>query len=207
MPFHETDDGCRLAYEVGGLPDAPALVLSNSLGTSRAMWDAQMDRLADRFRVLRYDTRGHGESDAPDAAYNIDRLGRDALSLMDAAGITRADVCGVSLGGMTALWLGEHAPGRVNRLVLANTGARIGSNDMWNERIRGVTTEGLEALADSVMARWFTAGFRAAEPEIVERLRKGLCRTPVEGYAGCCAARSEERRVGKECRSRWSPYH
>ena len=188
MPFHETDDGCRLAYEVAGLPDAPALVLSNSLGTSRTMWDWQMDRLADRFRVLRYDTRGHGESDAPDATYTIDRLGRDALSLMDAVGITCADVCGVSLGGMTALWLGVHAPERVNRLVLANTGARIGSNDMWNERIRGVTTEGLEVLADSIMARWLTAAFRAAEPQVVERLRTALCRTPVAGYVGCCAA-------------------
>ncbi len=188
MPFHETDDGCRLAYAVAGRRDAPAMVLSNSLGTSRTMWDWQMDRLADRFRVLRYDTRGHGESDAPDGAYTIDRLGRDALALMDAAGIARAHVCGVSLGGMTALWLGVHAPERVNQLVLANTGARIGSNGMWNERIHGVATQGLESLADSVMARWFTAGFRAAEPQTVERLRAALCRTPVAGYVGCCTA-------------------
>lgn len=188
MAFHETDDGCRLAYAVEGRADWPALVLSNSLGTDWGLWDRQVEALGDRFRIVRYDTRGHGRSSAPDGPYAIDRLGRDVLSLMDAVGIASADVCGISLGGMTALWLGANAPERVRRLVLANTGARIGSDELWAERIRVATTDGLDTLADGAMSRWFTAGFRAAEPATVARLRDMICRTPVAGYVGACAA-------------------
>ena len=123
MPVHMTDDGVRLEYLLNGPEDAPALVLSNSLGTDRSLWDAQMDRRGLHYRVLRYDTRGHGASDAPAGDDSLERLGRDVVSLMDRAGLARAHIAGVSLGGITALWLGVHAPDRVDRLVLANTAA------------------------------------------------------------------------------------
>lgn len=188
MLFHTTDDGCRLAYTLTGPETAPALVLAGSLGTDYSLWDRQADAFAERHRVLRYDTRGHGASDAPGGDYTIDRLGRDVLSLMDGAGVDRAHVCGVSIGGLTALWLAVHAPGRVHRLVLANTAARIGSLEFWAERLRLARAEGLDALAEVTMQRWFTERFRRAEPEVVERMRATLLRVPVAGYVGCCAA-------------------
>ncbi|MGH9202082.1 MAG: 3-oxoadipate enol-lactonase, partial [Vicinamibacterales bacterium] len=166
----------------------PALVLSNSLGTDKSLWDRQIEPLVDRYRVLRYDTRGHGESDAPSGDYTIDRLGHDVLSLMNGVGVARADVCGISIGGMTALWLGANAPERVHRLVLANTAARIGSVELWTERMNVARTEGLEALADGAMGRWFTGAFRAAEPDTIARLRATMCRMRVAGYVCCCAA-------------------
>ena len=188
MPIHTTDDGCRLDYVVSGPDDAPALVLSNSLGSDRGMWDPQAGELARRFRVLRYDTRGHGASDAPVGDYTLSRLARDLLSLMDHSGISRAHVAGVSLGGLTAVWLGVHAADRVDRLVLANTAARIGSVPMWTERMRLVETGGLAAIADATMERWFTSAFRAARPEVVRRIRATLEAVPMHGYLGCCAA-------------------
>jgi 3-oxoadipate enol-lactonase len=205
MPHHTTDDGCRLAFSIDGRRDAPALVLSNSLGTDRTLWDRQIETFADRFRVLRYDTRGHGESDAPGGAYTIERLGKDVLSLMDALGLPTAHVCGISIGGITALWLGVHAPDRVSRLVLANTAARIGSVEIWEERIGVATSRGVDALADGATTRWFTPAFRAAEPETVARFRAIMSRVPVAGYAGCCAAlrdadlRSVASTVGAAC--------
>jgi 3-oxoadipate enol-lactonase len=188
MPVHTTDDGCRLDYALAGPDDAPALVLSNSLGSDRGMWDPQADALARRYRVLRYDTRGHGASEAPASDYTLARLARDILSLMDHAGLARAHVAGVSLGGLTALWLGVHAPDRVDRLVLANTAARIGSVPMWAERMRLVATGGTAAIADATMERWFTVGFRATRPETVARVRSTLQAVPALGYLGCCAA-------------------
>ena len=188
MPILTTDDGCRLDYVVSGPDAAPPLVLSNSLGSDRGMWDAQADVLARSFRVVRYDTRGHGASDAPIGDYTLARLAGDVLSLMDHARMPRAHVAGVSLGGLTALWLGVHAPDRVDRLILANTAARIGSVPMWAERMRLVEVGGLTAIADATMERWFTAGFRAARPEVVARIRATFEAVPVSGYLGCCAA-------------------
>src|SRR5262245_18582415 len=188
MAFYVTDDGCRLAFAIEGPAGAPAVVLSNSLGTNRTLWDRQMPALADRYRVLRYDTRGHGQSDAPAGDYTIERLGRDVLSLMDDARISAADVCGISLGGMTALWLGVHAPQRVRRLILANTAAQIGSLELWNERIHVARTRGMQTLADSSMERWFTRPFREAEPDTIERFRTTMSGMAVAGYTGCCGA-------------------
>jgi len=188
MPIHTTDDGCRLAYELLGPSGAAPLVLSNSLGTDRGLWDGQIDALAGTFRVLRYDTRGHGGSDAPDGDYTLTRLGSDVLSLMDGIGMDRAHVAGVSIGGLTALWLGVHAPHRVRRLVLANTAARIGSLASWADRRRQVESGGLAGLADTTMERWFTAAFRAADPGAVARIRETFLRTSATGYLGCCAA-------------------
>ena len=188
MPHHTTDDGCRLAYALCGPDTAPPLVLSNSLGTDRGLWAAQIEAFSRRHRVLVYDTRGHGASDAPAGPYSLDRLGRDVLSLMDHAGLVQADLAGVSIGGLTALWLGVHAPARVRRLVLANTAARIASVAFWTDRMRLVGSEGLTALADLTMERWFTAAFRAAQPDTVAQMRATLIAVPVAGYLGCCAA-------------------
>ena len=185
---HVTDDGCQLAFTLSGDQAAPPLVLSNSLGTDRGLWADQVDRVSRQFRVLAYDTRGHGASAAPAGDYTIERLGRDVLSLMDAAGMARAHVAGVSIGGLTALWLGVYAPDRVSRLVLANTAARIGTLESWADRMRMVGTGGMAALAELTMERWFTAAFRAARPETVDRIRATFLSTPVTGYLGCCAA-------------------
>lgn len=188
MDFHTTGDGCRLAYSIAGPAAAPAVLLANALGTDHRLFDALAAALADMARVIRYDARGHGLSDAPSGPYSIERLGRDALSLLDHTRTARADVCGVSIGGLTALWLGVFAPGRVRRLVLANTAARIGSEASWAERLRQVESAGVSSIADATMARWFTPGFRAAQPDTVARVHATLSRTPAAGYLGCCAA-------------------
>ena len=168
----------------GGVP----LVLSNSLGTDTGLWNAQADALAQSHSVWRYDTRGHGKSGAPAVDYSIDRLGKDLLAAIDATGAERADICGISIGGMTALWAAIHAPHRVRRVILANTAARIGNDGLWAERIRGARTDGMGVLADASMVRWLTEGFRARHPDVVARLRKTFEATSVDGYVGCCAA-------------------
>jgi 3-oxoadipate enol-lactonase len=179
-------EGCGLSYHVDGDPRAPALLFSNSLGTTHELREPQVEGLASVLYVIRYDTRGHGRSDAPDHPYSLDLLGRDALAILDAAGAPRAHVCGLSLGGLTAMWLGVHAPSRVHTLVLASTAARICNAAFWEERIEQVLTGGLRPLAAGSMARWFTDGFRAAHPELVDRFRRTLEACPVPGYAACC---------------------
>ena len=131
-----TVDGCRLACDVEGPDEAPACLLLHSLGTTSELWAPQRERFRRVFRLIRYDARGHGRSQPPVGPYTLDRLGRDALAVLDAADVDRAHVCGVSLGGLTALWLGVHAPDRVGRIVAANTAARLGTRDVWAERIR-----------------------------------------------------------------------
>jgi 3-oxoadipate enol-lactonase len=137
--------------------------------------------------VIRYDTRGHGRSTGT-SSWTIDLLGQDAVAVLDAAGVERADFVGISLGGLTGMWLGIHAPARVGKLVLANTGAKIGTPETWNQRISAVQTEGLRAIADSVLARWFTPGFTASHPDVVARIRHTLVHTPPHGYIACCEA-------------------
>lgn len=185
--FVTTDDGVRL-HVIAGTRDGVPMVLSNSLGTDIGLWGAQADALAQSHSVWRYDTRGHGQSDAPAAEYSLDRLGKDLLAVIDASGAERADICGISIGGMTALWAAVHAPHRVRRVILANTAARIGNDGLWAERIRVARTDGMGVLADASMVRWFTEGFRAQHPEVVARLRKTFAATSVDGYVGCCAA-------------------
>ena len=181
-------DGCRLSWTAQGPADAPALLLLDALGTTVDLWRSQVDRLAEAFRVIRFDTRGHGRSDAPAGPYALDRLGRDALAVLDAAGAPRAHVCGVSLGGQTALWLAAYAPERVHGLVAANTGARIGTTELWNQRIRDAGELGMQTLVEPAIARWFTPGFRRTDPETVDRFRSMLRDGSAAGYAGCCAA-------------------
>ena len=180
--------GCRLSFTVNGSDNAPTLLLLNSLGTTVDLWTAQLDRFSRLFRVIRYDTRGHGRSEAPGGAYSLDQLGRDALAILDAAGARRAHVCGVSLGGMVAMWLGVRAPARVDRLIAANTAARLGTGDFWEDRIRAARVSGMHGIAEAVVSRWFTEGFRRREQTTVDRFRAMLDACPLEGYAGCCAA-------------------
>ena len=180
--------GCRLNYRIDGNPRGEALLFSNSLGTTHELWQPQVEALGSVFRIIRYDTRGHGASDVPAGSYAIDALGLDAIAILDAAGIERAHVCSLSLGGLTAMWLGVHAPHRVRSLVLSSTAARIGSASMWDERIAQVRTAGVESLADAAMGRWFTAAYRAGHPEVVSVYHRMLGATPADGYAGCCAA-------------------
>jgi 3-oxoadipate enol-lactonase len=181
-------DGCRLAYETSGAADAPVLLLSHALGATADLWRPQLAPFSSAFRVIRYDTRGHGRSGAPGGEYTIERLGRDALAVLDAAGADRAHVCGLSLGGLTAMWLAVHAPQRIGRLVLASTAARIGTPDGWIERVRQVQAGGMEAIADAAMPRWFTEDFRRREPETVARYRAMVASCSPVGYSGGCAA-------------------
>lgn len=187
MPFIDTGTG-KLHYAVDGASDAPVLVLSNSLGTTLDMWLPQMPALIEHFRVLRYDTRGHGLSDVTPGPYSMAQLGGDVLTLLDHLSIPRAHFCGLSMGGMTGIWLGIHQPSRVDRLVLCNTSAAIGVPEMWNARIAQVRQGGMAAVIDTVLDRWFTADFLAHAPAQVERVKSMLARTSVDGYVANCAA-------------------
>lgn len=183
-----TDDGVRIAWTEAGDPSRPTVLLSNSLGTAWAMWGETPKALAQRFHVIRYDARGHGCSDAPPGDYDMARLGADALSVLDAANVTRAHFVGVSMGGMTGQWLGVHAPERLNRLVLANTAAVMGPAAAWDARIATVRSSGMTVIADAVLERWFTPAFRATHPDRVAGVHAMLLATSPVGYAGCCAA-------------------
>ena len=184
--FITTDDGVRLHVIESRAQKVP-IIFSNSLGTDVGLWDTQLEDFADR-SVWRYDTRGHGQSEAPAVEYTIERLGKDLLAIIDATGAPQADICGVSIGGVTALWAAVHAPERVRRIVLSNTAAKIGDVTMWNDRIAAARAHGLAPLADASMLRWFTEPFRRREPEVIARFRSTFERTSVDGYVGCCAA-------------------
>lgn len=187
------DPGPRqIAYSLQGPADAPVLVLSNSLGTTMSMWDAQAEALAREFRVLRYDTRGHGASGLADVAagYTLEQLGGDVLRLLDGLGIERASFCGISMGGLTGLWLGVHAAHRLDRLVVANSAARIGTTAGWVDRAAHVAASGMDVVADGALGRWFTEEFARRAPGVVQDLVEGLRDTSPAGYAACCLALS-----------------
>jgi 3-oxoadipate enol-lactonase len=181
-------DGCRIAWRFDGNPDKPVLLLSNSLGTDMGMWDAQLPAFTQHFHVLRYDSRGHGKSDAPAGAYSMDRLGRDVIELLDALSLERIYFCGVSKGGMVGQWLGIRAPERVASLVLCNTSSYMGPPKDWDARIAKVWSEGLSSIADASAEKWFTPNFRLQCSSEVARFRATLSSLNPIGYAGCCAA-------------------
>jgi 3-oxoadipate enol-lactonase len=178
----------RLDRRLDGPADAPVLVLSNSLGATHAMWDAQAPVLAEGFRLLRYDQRGHGDSEAPKGPYSIADLGRDLLAVLDEEGIERVSFCGLSIGGMTGLWLGANARERIERLVVACTTAYFPPREIWDERAEIARGEGVAALAEATLERWFSPVFREQHPQEVERFRGMLAATDGEGYASCCEA-------------------
>jgi 3-oxoadipate enol-lactonase len=178
----------RLFYRWDGPEGLPTLLLSNSLGSTLAMWDPQIPEWSAHFRVLRYDTRGHGSSDVTPGPYDLAQLGRDAVALLDALELKTVSFCGLSLGGMVGMWLASSEPHRLDRLVLCNTAAQLGNPDLWNSRIEAVRSGGMAEVADTVIERWFTPAFRQANPPVIDRIRDMLLGTPPEGYASCAAA-------------------
>ena len=190
MPIAHVN-GAHLHYQVEGQSNAPALVLSNSLGTNFSMWDAQMPELHKHFRVLRYDTRGHGQSEVTPGPYSFEQLGRDVLALADEADMGTFSFCGLSMGGVIGMWLGIHAGKRVHKLVLCSTAAKIGNADTWNARIETVRKGGAKSVAVATMERWFTASFREREPQTVERIKHMAESTSAEGFIACCEALRE----------------
>jgi 3-oxoadipate enol-lactonase/4-carboxymuconolactone decarboxylase len=179
----------ELHYVVDGRdgPDAPVLLLIHPIGGALEIWDSVVPALQQRFRVVRYDQRGHGRSPAPPGPYTLEALARDALGLLDKLGIERAAVCGTSLGGMVGLWLGVHAKARVSRLALLCTSAKIGTPEGWRERAAIVRETGVLGQVQAV-SRWFTPAFAARSPELVQRMQQMVERTSSEGYAACCEA-------------------
>ena len=171
-----------------GPPGAPVLVLSHALGLSMAMWDPQLADLSRAFRVVRYDHRGHGGSPVPAGPYTIEELGRDLVHLLDRLGLDRVSFCGLSLGGMVGMWIASNAPERLDHLVLCCTAARMLRPDDFAARARTVREQGIGAIADSLIGRWFTPSFPATHPDTVARIRAMLLSTPREGYAGACEA-------------------
>jgi 3-oxoadipate enol-lactonase len=174
-----------LHSRLDGPRDAPPLMLCNSLGTTLEMWDSQVAPLTTQFRVVRYDRRGHGRSPVPSGPYSLEELGRDALDLLDDLGIERVSFCGLSIGGMVGMWLASEAPERIEHLVLCSAAPTLPPREQWLERAATVRAEGVAAIADAVLERWFTP---LAPESLRESFRAMLVGTPAEGYAGCCEA-------------------
>ncbi|WGS52329.1 3-oxoadipate enol-lactonase [Paraburkholderia sp. D15] len=189
MPYAAVN-GTELHYRIDGdrHGNAPWIVLSNSLGSDMSMWTPQVAALSRHFRVLRYDTRGHGHSEAPKGPYSIDQLAGDVLGLMDTLKIARANFCGLSMGGLTGVALAARHANRLQRVVLCNTAARIGSPEVWVPRAAKARGEGMLALADMVLPRWFTAEYMAREPVVLAMIRDVFVHTDKEGYALNCEA-------------------
>ena len=182
-------NGTDLNYRIDGRHGAPSLMFSNSLGTNLGMWDEQVQALSTRFRIIRYDSRGHGLSGAPDEEYTMDMLGRDALGLLDHLEIGKTYFCGLSKGGMVGQWLGANAGDRLEKLILSNTSSFIGDPDLWNDRIAAArSAAGMDGIVDAIIERWFTRGFIEHSPDEVKRVQQMILTTPGHGYAGCCAA-------------------
>ena len=188
MPLITADDGCRINVEITGSASAPALMLSNSLGTNLHMWDDQADEWSRHFRLIRYDRRGHGGSDAPAGPYSMERLGRDVLGVLDVLGVARTHWCGLSMGGMVGQWLGANAPDRIGKLVLSNTNYYYEDKKPWDDRIRFLKSNPIEKLVDPSMERWFTAGFRARAPQTISRMKEIFLTSDQTGYIACCEA-------------------
>ncbi len=180
----------RLHYELSGPEDAPVVVLGSSLGTTTELWEPQVGWLSERFRVLRYDHRGHGGSPASSGSCRIGDLGDDVLELLDALGFRRVSYCGVSLGAMVGMWLAGHAPERVERLVLCCTSAAFATAQPWLDRAAAVRESGTGSIAAQVVGRWFTPALRSRSPETVARFEAMLSAVDDESYAGCCEALS-----------------
>ncbi len=174
-----------VSYTVDGADDAPVVVLSNSLGATRGMWDPQVPALAERFRVVTYDTRGHGESPAPSGPYTLDDLVDDLVALLDEVGAERAHVAGLSLGGMTAMRLAAREPARVDRLALLCTSAKADPQGFL-DRAAAARSGGTAPLAPVVVSRWLTPAYAAEHPDLVARLEAMIAAADDEGYAACC---------------------
>lgn len=187
MAFARINDTV-LHYRLSGLSDAPILTLANALGTDARIWDDMIDRLADRYRIVSYDKRGHGLSSDPSGDCTIDDHVDDLVGLLNHLGIEKLALAGVSIGGMIAQRFAVRHPDRLIALVLCDTAAKIGDADMWNGRIEAVTKNGLAAIAEMVMARWFSQAYRSSHPAELSGWRTMFERMPAQGYIGTCAA-------------------
>lgn len=187
MPFLETKDA-RLYYEFDSGSSLPVLVFANSLGTNLHMWDEQQTFFQDQFRILRFDFRGHGKSSVPNNAYRLGDAALDVLRLLDHLGLATASFCGLSFGGMVGQWLAIHTPERFSRFCLCNTAAKIGTPEMWNQRIATVMAQGMESIIPAVLDRWYTQRFGAKRSVAVETTSNMLSHTNPQGYALACAA-------------------
>lgn len=181
-----TQSGLHYCFEGMENKQAPVLVFSNSLGTDLTMWQPQVEALRSQFRLLRYDTRGHGQSAVIPDTTSLAQLGQDVLHLLDHLDIEKAHFCGISMGGMTGLWLGIYAAHRINKLVIANSAARIGNQTAWQQRATLVRSEGMSSLADSAASRWFTDEFTHQHPEVIASMIEQLRHSSPAGYAACC---------------------
>ena len=183
-------NGIEMNYEIHGKEGAPWLVLSHSLACSVRMWDPQIAVLKGRYRILAYDTRGHGASDAPKGAYTLELLADDLHFLLQELNIPKAHYCGLSMGGMIGQTFALKYPGVFRTLTLADTTSRYPAEaaPVWADRIRTVEAQGMAPLAQPTLERWFTEPFRKSRPEVVEGIRKLILATPAAGYAGCCHA-------------------
>lgn len=191
MPFVDSNGGriyYRLDASPGTLSSVPYVVLSNSLGTNLSMWDLQIPALLRHFRVLRYDTRGHGQSSTTPGPYTNHQLAGDAVRLLDSFQIVRAHFCGLSMGGLAGMRLGVTAPDRIEKLVLCSTGAKIGTAENWKARIDAVREQGMAAVTGTILDRWFTRDFATRNPARLEPIRQMLLACVPEGYLACCAA-------------------
>jgi 3-oxoadipate enol-lactonase len=178
-----TGAGLVTQFSLEGMPDAPIVVFSSSLGTTQELWDPNIEALAPRLQIVRYDHPGHGASPIPAEPIGIPDMGVSILQMLDQVGVERISFCGISLGGCVGMWLAAHHPERIERLVLACTTARFGSHESWHERVEAVRAGGMQAIADSVVERWVRPDHPARE-----ELRTMLLATPAEGYARCCEA-------------------
>ena len=187
MPLVSASDETRLYYELEGSDSRPVLMFSNSLGTNFRMWHGQVSAFADRYRILRYGSRGHGKSDAPPGEYSIERLGEDVVNLLDALNLDRIHFCGLSKGGMGGMWLGIHASHRFKTLALIPS-AYLPPTEMWNSRIVEIKRKGISSFVDGILRRWFTSDFIESGSRDLDSVRQQFLNTPVEGYTACCAA-------------------
>lgn len=179
--------GKHLSVQVDGLENAPAIVFSNSLGTDKNMWQPQVAALKSKFKVVTYDTRGHGQSDVIDST-SLKNLGEDVIDILDHLNIEKAHFCGISMGGITALWLGIHYPSRFNSITVANSAAKIWTEDGWNARADAVEKNGVADLVTSTHTRWFSDQFDYQNDALAQQTIQSLADTPAQGYANACRA-------------------
>ncbi len=181
-------NGLAVHYRLEGAPEGPVVMFCHGLLGSLDMWQPQVHALGRRYRLLRFDNRGHGSSGVTPAPYTVEQLGADAVGLLDALGIARAHFVGCSLGGMIGQELGAAHPRRLRSLVLVGSRSVMPPVSMWNERIQIARTQGITALLPTMLERWFTAAFRASHPADVEAVAAAVLATPVEGFVGACMA-------------------
>lgn len=187
MPFADSNHA-QIHYAIEGPPRKPALILSNSLGTDFSMWDPQIPEFTKSLRVLRYDTRGHGKSSVTPGAYSAEQLANDVLALADALKVGSFHFCGLSMGGMTGMWLAAYHPKRLSKLIISSAAAKFGTLEMWNKRIDAIRKQGMKPTAAAAIERWFTPAFRTKNPSTVGNIRRILESANLEGYISNCAA-------------------